>query len=33
MAVPLLGARIRDNVRRSIAGEPLVGLVDPIAGY
>lgn len=33
MAIPLLGARIRDNVRRWIGGEPLAGLVDPIAGY
>jgi phosphoglycerate dehydrogenase-like enzyme len=33
MALPLLGARITDNVRRWIAGEPLVGSVDPIAGY
>jgi phosphoglycerate dehydrogenase-like enzyme len=33
MAVPLLRERISDNVRRWIAGEPLVGLVDPVAGY
>jgi phosphoglycerate dehydrogenase-like enzyme len=33
MALPLLSARITDNVRRWIAGEPLVGAVDPIAGY
>jgi phosphoglycerate dehydrogenase-like enzyme len=33
MALPLLTARITDNVRRWIAGEPLVGSVDPIAGY
>jgi phosphoglycerate dehydrogenase-like enzyme len=33
MAIPLLGARVRDNVRRWIADEPLVGLVDPEAGY
>ncbi|HZA75428.1 MAG TPA: NAD(P)-dependent oxidoreductase [Acidimicrobiales bacterium] len=33
MALPLLSARITDNVRRWIAGEPLVGLVDPDAGY
>jgi phosphoglycerate dehydrogenase-like enzyme len=33
MALPLLSARITDNVRRWIAREPLVGLVDPIAGY
>ena len=33
MAVPLLGARVRDNVRRWIAGAPLLGPVDPEAGY
>ncbi len=33
MALPLLSARITDNVRRWITGEPLVGLVDPVAGY
>lgn len=33
MAVPLLAARVTDNVRRWTAGEPLVGLVDPAAGY
>jgi phosphoglycerate dehydrogenase-like enzyme len=33
MALPLLSARITDNVRRWIAGEPLVGSVDPVAGY
>lgn len=33
MAVPLLAARITTNVRRWAAGEPLVGLVDPAAGY
>lgn len=33
MAVPLLSARVTDNVRRHIAGEPLLGLVDPAAGY
>jgi phosphoglycerate dehydrogenase-like enzyme len=33
MALPLLGARITDNVRRWITGEPLVGSVDPVAGY
>jgi phosphoglycerate dehydrogenase-like enzyme len=33
MALPLLSARITDNVRRWIAREPLVGSVDPIAGY
>lgn len=33
MAVPLLSARVRDNVRRFIAGEELVGEVDVDAGY
>ena len=33
MAIPLLGERVRENVRRRIAGEPLLGLVDPAAGY
>lgn len=33
MAVPLLSARVRENVRRSIDGQPLVGLVDAEAGY
>ncbi len=33
MAVPLLSARVGENVRRRIAGEPLLGLVDPAAGY
>ena len=33
MAVPLVSARIRANVRRLAAGEPLIGLVDPAAGY
>jgi phosphoglycerate dehydrogenase-like enzyme len=33
MAVPLLSARITDNVRRWIAGEALVGPVDPALGY
>ena len=33
MAVPLLSARVRDNVARFLAGEPLVGLVDTDAGY
>jgi phosphoglycerate dehydrogenase-like enzyme len=33
MALPLLSARITDNVRRWIAGEPLVGPVDPASGY
>lgn len=33
MAVPLLSARVRDNVRRFIAGDELVGIVDVDAGY
>ena len=33
MAVPLLGARVRDNVARFLAGDDLVGLVDTAAGY
>jgi phosphoglycerate dehydrogenase-like enzyme len=32
-AQPLLAQRIADNVRRSVAGEPLTGLVDLDAGY
>ena len=33
MVIPLLAARIRTNVARLAAGEPLVGLVDADAGY
>jgi phosphoglycerate dehydrogenase-like enzyme len=33
MAFPLLAARITENLRRWQAGEPLLGLVDPAAGY
>jgi phosphoglycerate dehydrogenase-like enzyme len=33
MAVPLLSARVQENVRRRIAGAPLIGGVDPAAGY
>ena len=33
MAVPLLMTRIRENVRRWAAGEPMLGLVDPESGY
>ncbi len=33
MGIPLLEARVRDNVARFAAGEPLVGLVDVEAGY
>jgi len=33
MVVPLLAARIEENVRRRIAGEALLGRVDPDLGY
>ena len=33
MALPLLAARITENVRRWANGEPLIGLVDPSVGY
>jgi phosphoglycerate dehydrogenase-like enzyme len=33
MAEPLLSARITDNLRRWVAGEPLLGGVDPALGY
>lgn len=33
MAVPLLGERITQNVRRYLSDERLIGLVDPRAGY
>ena len=33
MVRPLLAERIRANVARFAAGEPLVGVVDPVAGY
>lgn len=33
MAVPLLGARVRENVRRWIADDPLLGPVDVDLGY
>jgi D-3-phosphoglycerate dehydrogenase len=33
MAVPLLSERITENTRRFIAGEELLGLVDPALGY
>jgi phosphoglycerate dehydrogenase-like enzyme len=33
MVMPLLAERIRTNVARFAAGEALVGLVDPDAGY
>ena len=33
MAKPVLSARITENVRRFIAGDELIGRVDPAAGY
>ena len=33
MALPLLSARVAENVRRWAAGEALLGPVDPAAGY
>jgi phosphoglycerate dehydrogenase-like enzyme len=33
MAVPLLGGRVAENVRRFAAGEALLGPVDPAKGY
>ena len=33
MAIPLLSARITENVRRYAAGDELVGTVDPVLGY
>ena len=33
MIEPLLARRIRDNVARFSAGQPLIGLVDPAEGY
>jgi phosphoglycerate dehydrogenase-like enzyme len=33
MSRPMIERRITDNVRRFVAGEPLVGLVDVAAGY
>jgi phosphoglycerate dehydrogenase-like enzyme len=33
MAKPLLSARIAENVRRFAAGDELIGVVDPDAGY
>jgi phosphoglycerate dehydrogenase-like enzyme len=33
MAIPLLSERVRENVRRRLAGEPLLGTVDPASGY
>ena len=33
MGLPLIAARVRENVARFVAGEPLVGLVDVALGY
>jgi phosphoglycerate dehydrogenase-like enzyme len=33
MVLPMLAERIRRNVQRFAAGEPLLGVVDPLAGY
>lgn len=33
MGRPLLATRVRENVRRRVAGEPLLGRVDPDLGY
>lgn len=33
MALPLFAARVRENVRRWGAGEPPLGIVDPVLGY
>ena len=33
MVLPMLAERIRLNVKRFAAGEPLLGIVDPRAGY
>jgi phosphoglycerate dehydrogenase-like enzyme len=33
IAEPMLARRIRENVARLAAGEPLIGLIDPEAGY
>ena len=33
MARPMLAARIKANIARFVAGEPLIGLVDPDLGY
>ncbi len=33
MARPMLSARIKENLIRFSAGEPLIGLVDPDLGY
>jgi phosphoglycerate dehydrogenase-like enzyme len=33
MIRPLLAQRVADNIRRYRAGQPLIGIVDPAAGY
>jgi phosphoglycerate dehydrogenase-like enzyme len=33
MTAPLLAARVEANVRAFLAGDELIGVVDPIAGY
>jgi phosphoglycerate dehydrogenase-like enzyme len=33
MALPLLSARVADNIRRYATNQPLLGLVDPLKGY
>ncbi len=33
MGLPLIASRVEENVRRWLAGDPLVGLVDVTAGY
>jgi hypothetical protein len=33
MVERLLARRIQDNVARFAAAQPLIGLVDPVAGY
>lgn len=33
MLIPALARRVRENVRRRLAGEPLIGVVDTEAGY
>jgi len=33
MVQPLLAERIRSNVIRFAEGDPLIGIVDPVAGY
>lgn len=33
LLLPALARRVEENVRRHLAGEPLLGVVDPAAGY